>query len=60
MKTPNGLVYGETDRSPITLNSAVRCIRYWLNLICMGDDRLPCKAYTMLHNLDVKGKRNWV
>ena len=24
--TPNDLVYGETDRFPITLNSAVRCI----------------------------------
>ena len=32
MKTPNDLVYGETDRFPITLNSAVRCIRCWLKL----------------------------
>ena len=60
MKTPNDLVYGETDRFPITLNSAVRCIRYWLKLTCMGEDRLPHKAYMMIYNLDARGKRNWV
>ena len=60
MKTPNDLVYGETDRFPITLNSAVRGIRYWLKLTCMGEDRLPHKAYMMLYNLDARGKRNWV
>jgi len=59
MITPNDLVDGETDRFPITLNSAVRCIRYWLNLTCMGEDRLPRKAYMMLYNLDSKGKRNY-
>ena len=60
MKTLNDLVYGETDRFPITLNSAVRCIRYWLKLTCMGEDRLPRKSYMMLYNLDARGKRNWV
>ena len=45
MKTPNDHVYGETDRFPITLNSAIRCIRCWLKLTCMGEDRLPSKAY---------------
>ena len=53
-------MYGETDRFPITLKSAVRGICYWLKLICMGEDRLPRKAYMMLYNLDVRGKRNWV
>ena len=60
MKTPNDLVYGETDKFPITLNSAVRCIRCWLKLERMGEDRLPHKAYMMLYNLDARGKRNWV
>ena len=59
MKTPNDLVYGKIDRFPITLNSAVRCIRYWLKLTCMGEYRLPRKAYMMLYNLDARGKRNW-
>ena len=35
MKTLNDLVHGETDRFPITLNSAVRCIRYWLKITWM-------------------------
>ena len=30
MQTPNDLVYGETNRYPLFVNSAVRCIRYWL------------------------------
>ena len=60
MKTPNDLEYGETDRFPVTLNSAVRCIRYWVKLICMGEYRLPHKAYMMLCNLDARCKRNWV
>jgi len=47
------------NRFSITLNSAVRCIRYWLKLTCMGKDRLPRKAYMMLYNLDARGKRNW-
>ena len=59
MKTPNDLVYGETDRFPITLNSAIRCIRYWLKLTCMDEDRLLRKAYLMLCNLDARDKRNW-
>ena len=54
MKTPNDPVHGETDRFPITLNSAVRCIRYWLKLTCMGEDKLPHKAYMMLYNLDAR------
>ena len=28
MRTPNDLVYGETNRYPLFVNSAVRCIRY--------------------------------
>ena len=45
MKTPNDHVCGETDRFSITLNSAIRCIRCWLKLTCMGEDRLPRTAY---------------
>ena len=52
MRTPKDLVYGETDRFPVTLNSAIRCIRYGLKLTCMDEDRLPRKAYLILCNLD--------
>ena len=60
MRTPNDLIYGETNRYPLFLNSAVRCIRYWLNLTRMDGSRLRCKAYSMLRELDARGKRNWV
>ena len=35
MRTLNDLVHGETDRFPITLNSAIRCIHYWLKITWM-------------------------
>ena len=41
IKTPNDLVYGELNRFPIYLNSAVRCIRYWFKLTRMENFRLP-------------------
>eukprot|EP00745_Piridium_sociabile_P001782 TRINITY_DN11085_c0_g1_i11.p1 TRINITY_DN11085_c0_g1~~TRINITY_DN11085_c0_g1_i11.p1 ORF type:complete len:245 (-),score=12.12 TRINITY_DN11085_c0_g1_i11:410-1144(-) len=59
-KTPNDLVYGETGRHPIYIESHVRCIRYWLNILRMDENRLPFKAYKMLYNLDSCGKYTWV
>ena len=59
-KTPNDLVYGETNRFPIYINSAIRCFRYWLKLTRMDNSRLPRKAYKMLFELDSRGKSNWV
>ena len=59
VQTPNDLVYGETNRFPIYINSVVRCIKYWLKLTQMDETRLPKKAYNMLCDLDVKGKSNW-
>ena len=55
MRTPNG----ETNRYPLFVNSAVRCIRYWLKLTRMEASKLPNKADRMLHVLDKQGKRNW-
>ena len=60
MKTPNDLVYGELNRYPIYITSAVECVKYWLKLTRMNDNRLPRKAYKMLVGLDLKGKHNWV
>ena len=60
MRTPNDLVYGELGRYPIYINSNVRCVRYWLKLVSMEENRLPAKAYRMLLSLDERGKVNWV
>lgn len=58
--TPNDFVYNELNRYPITVNFLVQCIRYWLRLTQMSDDRVPKKAYTMLSDLDARGKATWV
>jgi hypothetical protein len=60
LKVPNKLVYGETGRYPLYINSAMRCIRYWLKLQTFQSTRLPRQAYVMLKNLDERGKKCWV
>ena len=42
-RTPSALVYGETGRYPLYVNTYTRCIKYWLNLVRMPDNRLPSK-----------------
>jgi hypothetical protein len=59
-RTPNDFVYKELDRYPITINFVVRCIKYWMKLLRMTNERIPKKAYNMLLNLDERGKVNWV
>ena len=59
MKTPNDLVYAEMRRYPITVNSVINCVRYWLKLLEMEDHRLPKKAYNKLYNIDRNGKHTW-
>ena len=43
-RTPSALVYGETGRYPLYVNTYTRCIKYWLNLVRMADNRLPSKS----------------
>ena len=60
MRTPNDLIKGELGRFQIYINAQIRCVRYWLKLTRMSEQRLPFKAYTILCNLDERGKTNWV
>ena len=48
-RTPSALVYGETGRYPLYVNTYTRCIKYWLNLVRMPDNRIPSKSYKMLY-----------
>jgi hypothetical protein len=59
IRVPNKFVYGETGRYPLYINSAVRCIRYWLKLQTLDASRLAKQAYIMLKNLDERGKVCW-
>ena len=47
-------------RYPLYVNTYTRCIKYWLNLVRMPDNRLPSKSYKMLYDLHCKNKNNWV
>jgi hypothetical protein len=60
LRTPNDFVYNELGRHPTIINSVINCIRYWLKLLVMDDNRLPKKAYVMLRKLDERGKVTWV
>ena len=57
-RTPSALVYGETGRDPLYVITYVKCVKYWLNLVTMPENRLPIKAYKLLYALH--SKNNWV
>ena len=59
INSPNNIVYGECGRYPLFVNSYIRCIRYWLKILTMHDQRLPRKAYNMLYHYDNLGYKTW-
>ena len=59
-KTPNNLVYGETGRFPLIVNSTIRAIKYWFRLQKMPEDRLPRQALTMFEGTSIPDKINWL
>ena len=42
---PGAAVCGETGRYPLYVVTYVKCIRYWLNLVRMPENRFPLKAH---------------
>ena len=57
-RTPSALVYGETGRYHLYVNTYTRCIKYWLNLVRLPNSRLPSKSYEMIYELHCKNKNN--
>ena len=61
--SPNHIVYGETGRYPLYIDSKIASLRYWLKLVKMPITDFPKQALIMLQNsLDTenRGKRsNW-
>ena len=47
-RTPNDMVYGETGRYPVSINTQIRVVKYWLRILNMDEDRLPKRVYRML------------
>jgi hypothetical protein len=60
IKTPTVLIYNESGRYPMYIQTHTRCIKFWLKLTRMDDSRLPRKAYTMLYRLHSNNSKNWV
>jgi len=62
-KTPNYMVYGETGRYPLYINSTISSLGYWFKLSKMPMTRFPKQAWIMLENsLDTnttRKNRNW-
>ena len=58
-KSPRHLIYGETGRHPLFVNTYARCIKFWLRLTCMDDRRYLRKANNMLLNLQRQNYITW-
>ena len=56
-QTPNCLIYGETGRYPLCIESKIRCIKYWYKIINMEPARLPRLAYE--RELNENKPLNW-
>ena len=44
------MIYGETGRYPLLIDSTIRSLRYWLKITNMPLNRFPRQAYIMLRN----------
>ena len=47
-KSPNTMIYGETGRYPLSIDSALRSIKYWFKLQQMSNTRFPKQAQQMI------------
>ena len=59
LRACNAAVLGDCGRFPIWIESAKRCIKYWIKILSMPDTRYVKKCYSMLKLLDDYGQTNW-
>ena len=59
-KTPRHLVYGDTGRYPLHVITKSKCIKFWLKLTRLNENRLAKKAYNMLLSLQKNNYSTWV
>ena len=57
-RTPNVMIYGDTGRYPLGINTQLRLVKYWLKLLKMDHDRYPHQVYTAMLN-SVDSHFNW-
>lgn len=56
----NNAVMGDLGRYPIKLTAMKRCMKYWLRILKLSDDRHVKLCYNMLMLYDNHGYENWV
>ena len=52
-------VLGEIGRSPLAIHFKMRCIKYWVKLLKLPDQRMPKACYKTLTNLDEDERKIW-
>jgi len=55
----NAAVLRDCARHSLYVRTCISCIKYWLNILDMQDDRFVKKCYIMLLKDDSNGKVNW-
>ena len=59
LNASNDAVLGDCGRYPLYINATKRCIKYWLKILRMQDNRYVKKCYIMLKCYSEAGVTNW-
>ena len=55
----NFFALSECGRTPIAVTYMVRCVKYWLKILTMEENRYPKQCYKLLRRLDDVGRTTW-
>jgi len=50
----------ECGRAPMSVHYMTKCVRYWIKLLQMPNERYPRQCYLMLRRLDESGRKTFV
>ena len=59
IKSCNAAVLGDCGRFPLHVETAKRCVKYWIRILKMPNNRLVKKCYNMMKYFDELGNSNW-
>ena len=57
--TADFFALGECGRLPLCITYIPQCIKYWLKILSMSEDRYPKQCYQLLYRLDEAGRKTW-
>ena len=59
IKSCNAAVIGDCGRFPNYIKTMRRCVKFWIRMLKMPENRLVKKCYNMMEYLDELGYNNW-